>query len=330
LKPGLAFPPTSAGHGIIGRIDQAPDNGLSRGQPEGITSLHNQANLHNKNVAGWQKNDFSKSMPTAKSALMRPKSAMAQLPSESRSKHDLVTAKVRPMVATPSPDMPGYYFGKTAPPSTSSGGVNIFAYKPPPSQVQTDQLSFSHSNITVLPSGNIKYTQAFNPPPPYPGSGYYGGSDLSGRSFHPAITVDFEALRRKLAHAPRPLKKRSSITEPERPQGPVISKLLYDQLYKKADTPFYRQSSDYRSTPPPAYIEPPKLDVGESPAKKEAEMPDENVATASENEPKLIPSDDDNEEDDDVSSEEGEDIDDAFPPPPLPSLSAVPTKGILK
>ncbi|XP_064174104.1 apoptosis-stimulating of p53 protein 2-like isoform X2 [Anguilla rostrata] len=41
--------------------------------------------------------------------------------------------------------------------------------------------------------------------------------------------VDLEALRKKLYHAPRPLKKRSSITEPEGPAGPNIQKLLYQK-----------------------------------------------------------------------------------------------------
>lgn len=41
--------------------------------------------------------------------------------------------------------------------------------------------------------------------------------------------VDVEALRRRLHHAPRPLKKRSSITEPEGPDGPNIQKLLYQK-----------------------------------------------------------------------------------------------------
>uniref|UniRef100_A0A8C7M398 Tumor protein p53 binding protein 2 n=1 Tax=Oncorhynchus kisutch TaxID=8019 RepID=A0A8C7M398_ONCKI len=45
---------------------------------------------------------------------------------------------------------------------------------------------------------------------------------------HPS-DVDLEALRRRLHHAPRPLKKRSSITEPEGPAGPNIQKLLYQK-----------------------------------------------------------------------------------------------------
>ncbi|XP_030012319.1 apoptosis-stimulating of p53 protein 2b isoform X2 [Sphaeramia orbicularis] len=41
--------------------------------------------------------------------------------------------------------------------------------------------------------------------------------------------ADLEALRRRLHHAPRPLKKRNSITEPEGPGGPNIQKLLYQK-----------------------------------------------------------------------------------------------------
>uniref|UniRef100_A0AAR2IZF7 Tumor protein p53 binding protein, 2b n=1 Tax=Pygocentrus nattereri TaxID=42514 RepID=A0AAR2IZF7_PYGNA len=41
--------------------------------------------------------------------------------------------------------------------------------------------------------------------------------------------ADLEALRKRLHHAPRPLKKRSSITEPEGPAGPNIQKLLYQK-----------------------------------------------------------------------------------------------------
>lgn len=41
--------------------------------------------------------------------------------------------------------------------------------------------------------------------------------------------AELEAPRRRLQHAPRPLKKRSSITEPEGPGGPNIQKLLYQK-----------------------------------------------------------------------------------------------------
>lgn len=59
--------------------------------------------------------------------------------------------------------------------------------------------------------------------------------------------VDLEVLRRRLSNAPRPLKKRSSITEPEGPQGPNIQKLLYQRFNTLAGgmeggsgTPFYQ------------------------------------------------------------------------------------------
>ncbi|XP_033276927.1 apoptosis-stimulating of p53 protein 1 isoform X1 [Orcinus orca] len=58
--------------------------------------------------------------------------------------------------------------------------------------------------------------------------------------------ADLEALRRKLANAPRPLKKRGSITEPEGPGGPNIQKLLYQRFNTLAGgmegTPFYQPS----------------------------------------------------------------------------------------
>ncbi|KAM6954019.1 protein phosphatase 1, regulatory subunit 13Bb [Aplochiton taeniatus] len=42
--------------------------------------------------------------------------------------------------------------------------------------------------------------------------------------------ADLELLRKRLANAPRPLKKRSSVTEPEGPAGPNIQKLLYQRF----------------------------------------------------------------------------------------------------
>ncbi|XP_051776083.1 protein phosphatase 1, regulatory subunit 13Bb isoform X3 [Erpetoichthys calabaricus] len=68
--------------------------------------------------------------------------------------------------------------------------------------------------------------------------------------------ADLEALRKKLANAPRPLKKRSSITEPEGPSGPNIQKLLYQRFNTLAGgmesvgggTPFYQPAN------PPDYI----------------------------------------------------------------------------
>uniref|UniRef100_A0A3Q3IPI2 SH3 domain-containing protein n=1 Tax=Monopterus albus TaxID=43700 RepID=A0A3Q3IPI2_MONAL len=62
--------------------------------------------------------------------------------------------------------------------------------------------------------------------------------------------ADLEILRKKLANAPRPLKKRSSITEPEGPSGPNIQKLLYQRFNTLAGgngTPFYQPA-------PPGYL----------------------------------------------------------------------------
>ncbi|KAK6489891.1 apoptosis-stimulating of p53 protein 2-like isoform X1 [Huso huso] len=57
--------------------------------------------------------------------------------------------------------------------------------------------------------------------------------------------MELDALRKKLYNAPRPLKKRSSITEPEGPNGPNIQKLLYQKATLPAmgttgSTPFYQ------------------------------------------------------------------------------------------
>nr|CAB3265090.1 apoptosis-stimulating of p53 protein 1-like [Phallusia mammillata] len=249
------------GNSIINRIDQQPSGIPQRGQPEGYNSTPLDQNTGNK----FQQDPDAYKKSYGMDNFQRPQSAMAQLfpdVSHSQSKTDSLTAKVRPMYQKSpqeqdrqtSPNV-GYY------PLNSQGPANLFAYKPPPATS-----NYSQSNVSVLPNGNIKYTQAKlnDLPPPYPSSADVDGQ--GGRPYHssqgPAIdrsiTVDIEALRRKFAHAPRPLKKRSSITEPERPQGPNIPKLLYDQIYKKADTPFYRPQVEqsHRSTPPPPYAEP--------------------------------------------------------------------------
>ena len=306
---------------------------------------------------------------------------MAHMYSDHAAKQDPVTAKVRPMFAKTSSDMsapPNSYANAQGAGSPGKpGGINLFAYKPPPSTTsRPDIMGLNRPNVTVLPSGNIKYTQSryMHPPPPYStsiqegsASGYpmRANHDLSAHTGMPerSITVDIEALRRKFAHAPRPLKKRSSITEPERPQGPMIPKLLYDQLYKKADTPFYRTPSELRSTPPPAYIDPPKPPappLPQKPSKVEKEdssEPSDAISYESNVTPteflkqqKLLraqskakevvveetqaPEEQEETKNDNESdcSEKSESSDDSydFPPPPMPSLSLVPEKGILK
>uniref|UniRef100_A0A671YLT8 Tumor protein p53 binding protein, 2a n=1 Tax=Sparus aurata TaxID=8175 RepID=A0A671YLT8_SPAAU len=77
---------------------------------------------------------------------------------------------------------------------------------------------------------------------------------------------DLEALRKKLYNAPRPLKKRSSITEPEGPAGPNIQKLLYQKTTLAAmetvttpTTPTYTaipESDDIIPPPPPSHPPP--------------------------------------------------------------------------
>uniref|UniRef100_A0A667XA07 Tumor protein p53 binding protein, 2a n=1 Tax=Myripristis murdjan TaxID=586833 RepID=A0A667XA07_9TELE len=74
---------------------------------------------------------------------------------------------------------------------------------------------------------------------------------------------DLEALRKKLYNAPRPLKKRSSITEPEGPAGPNIQKLLYQKTTLAAmettvttpTTPTYPGEAERAINPPSAIPE---------------------------------------------------------------------------
>uniref|UniRef100_H2ZMA3 SH3 domain-containing protein n=1 Tax=Ciona savignyi TaxID=51511 RepID=H2ZMA3_CIOSA len=259
-------PNIQPGKGIINR---SPNKPIIRRQPDGH---------FDPTVTKSYTEDDALTSQSKQNRFIRPQSAMAQLFPESPqpSTSESLTAKVRPMFSKNQPNQlspnttnSGYYVLNTSenqsPKPTPSAGINIFAYKQPSSPAL--ETNYSQSNITVLPSGNIKYmhTPVGHPPPPYPNNmndnqahanGGTSSQDKTIASEKP-IRVDIEALRRKFAHAPRPLKKRSSITEPERPQGPNISKCLYDQLYKKADTLFYRPNVDLqRSTPPPAYVDP--------------------------------------------------------------------------
>ncbi|XP_049632377.1 apoptosis-stimulating of p53 protein 2 isoform X2 [Suncus etruscus] len=71
--------------------------------------------------------------------------------------------------------------------------------------------------------------------------------------------ADLEALRKKLSNAPRPLKKRSSITEPEGPNGPNIQKLLYQRTTIAAmetiSTPSYPSKSTTVTVSPESPLE---------------------------------------------------------------------------
>ncbi|CAK8687916.1 unnamed protein product [Clavelina lepadiformis] len=399
---------TPAGRNIVGRIDKAPYPGFQRGQPEGVNNPYNQQPPDLKSLPPYSSDNppnsqdnrdfYQRSMPPSSRSLdgIRPQSAMAQLfPDNGGGKQDSLTAKVRPMRnKTNSVDQPpassgGQYYqatikdGSKSPTKTapSGGGINLFAYnQPPPTASTADPGGHNRTNVTVLPSGNVKYTQSpfTHPPPPYPNTVADGNMpeqgyerDMYGNALSPdrPITVDIEALRRKFAHAPRPLKKRGSFTEPERPTGPSIPKLFYDQIYKKADTPFYRPGFDqaHRSTPPPAYVEPkaPPPVISQKPKRPEQKSESEEAPSdAVSYESNITPTEflrqqknlrrppvptkqpvdkiDEDVEDKqemnysspepDVTDEKdsSSELSSSLPPPPMPSLSLVPTKGILK
>ena len=234
----------------------------------------------NRLLKAQENRDFyNKSMPPAAKQPPRPQSAMAQLFSEKKtpvSKQDSFTAKVQPMLSpnalsaipsSPTTTTAHYYplntkeqtVQQVSAKSSSSSSINLFAYKQPTTVTLT---------TTAAVNDNLLFSPQPRPPPPYPSSIHANTMQpaspnkeandtlASERSF----TVDIEALRRKFAHAPRPLKKRTSFSEPERPQIPIIPK-LYNQFYKKANTPFYRPppvEREHRSTPPPAYVDPDK------------------------------------------------------------------------
>lgn len=218
-----------------------------------LSKSNSSDNLQGQNMSSFAANRAAFERQS-KLAQNRPQSAASQLFPQQKESPSSLTAKVRPMFPK------GPQSGSNSPSTTSSpGGINLFAYNPPPA-VTTP--SFLPSNVTVLPGGNIRYTQppAGHPPPPYPS----GSRGMNGDSPEGHVPINIDALRKKFAHAPRPLKKRSSITEPERPQGPAIPKFIYEQIYKQADTPFYRPSGDdspavpisHHDTPPPAYVGP--------------------------------------------------------------------------
>lgn len=73
------------------------------------------------------------------------------------------------------------------------------------------------------------------------------------QSFRHQSDVDLEALRKRLHHAPRPLKKRSSITEPESPAGPNIQKLLYQKTTLAA---METTVTGVATTAPPPFYQP--------------------------------------------------------------------------
>ncbi|NXG54263.1 ASPP2 protein, partial [Hemiprocne comata] len=102
--------------------------------------------------------------------------------------------------------------------------------------------------------------------------------------------ADLEALRKKLSNAPRPLKKRSSITEPEGPNGPNIQKLLYQRTTLAAmetiTAPSHpsKQTASAASPESPAEIPNPYLSA-ELEKETAASMPEPAIAEEAENTP---------------------------------------------
>lgn len=80
--------------------------------------------------------------------------------------------------------------------------------------------------------------QIMGVPEPHPPNVDYIPRPLSPTKLTPMVhspmryqsDAELEILRKKLANAPRPLKKRGSLTEPEGPNGPNIQKLLYQRF----------------------------------------------------------------------------------------------------
>lgn len=99
--------------------------------------------------------------------------------------------------------------------------------------------------------------------------------------------ADLEALRKKLSNAPRPLKKRSSITEPEGPNGPNIQKLLYQRTTLAAmetiSAPSHpsKQTASAASPESPVEIPNPYLST-ESEKETAASMPEPAIAEETE------------------------------------------------
>ncbi|KAM5238845.1 apoptosis-stimulating of p53 protein 2 [Ctenodactylus gundi] len=104
--------------------------------------------------------------------------------------------------------------------------------------------------------------------------------------------ADLEALRKKLSNAPRPLKKRSSITEPEGPSGPNIQKLLYQRTTiaametvsvpacpAKSSAPGAAASESPEDIPNPYLLEEPGTEAG-SLAPASLPLPREDVGSA--------------------------------------------------
>uniref|UniRef100_A0A671VAD1 Tumor protein p53 binding protein, 2b n=1 Tax=Sparus aurata TaxID=8175 RepID=A0A671VAD1_SPAAU len=138
--------------------------------------------------------------------------------------------------------------------------------------------------------------------------------------------ADLEALRRRLHHAPRPLKKRSSITEPEGPAGPNIQKLLYQKTTLAAMETIPMESAGPAGTP--GYHQPlaesPEDSLTPPPLPPRSPIPD--PASCRSLPPPLEDKDEEEEEEEVCRSTSGPqdyfaDEFPPYPPPPYPTCS---------
>ncbi|XP_060037092.1 apoptosis-stimulating of p53 protein 1 isoform X2 [Erinaceus europaeus] len=131
------------------------------------------------------------------------------------------------------------------PPAHSAKSVKAVYGKPvlPSGSASPSPLPFLQAAVCAQPPPEGSEREPEPDGPALPGEGGSGPVESLARPLSPTkltpmvhsplryqSDADLEALRRKLANAPRPLKKRGSITEPEGPGGPHIQKLLYQRF----------------------------------------------------------------------------------------------------
>ncbi|CAN9499779.1 unnamed protein product [Ophioblennius macclurei] len=146
---------------------------------------------------------------------------------------------------------------------------------------------------------------------------------------------DLEALRKKLYNAPRPLKKRSSITEPEGPAGPNIQKLLYQKTTLAAmettvntpTTPTYAGEAEKAADGPAAPHETHPAEMGQTVegGQLQPQIPGANVSVQPADEQtktiSVVPESEDIVPPPPPSHPAPRPDDAIFPPPPPPSAS---------
>ncbi|KAJ8248630.1 hypothetical protein GJAV_G00244060 [Gymnothorax javanicus] len=165
-----------------------------------------------------------------------------------------LAAAVRPFTPEPGPQ------GFLKPPSAAASSiVSMYTQQTAPGRAVQGALSRAQSRPSPFPSVYARHRDQSGGAPTAEGpEAERAPRPLSPTKLLPFISnpyrnqsdADLEALRKKLYHAPRPLKKRSSITEPESPAGPNIQKLLYQKTTLAAmeiitnSTPFYQPGGE--------------------------------------------------------------------------------------